>query len=168
MIFFTRISRLLIGSLIGAGMSYYFDPRAGNHRRSLLKDRVRHDGRMLARTVRRTTFDFAHRLQGLIAEFRKSLDGSQRVVDDVVLVERVRSKIGRVVSHPRLIKIESDHGNLRLTGYALNKELMPLFNCVRRVRGVKRISAFNVAGLKDELQIDYTATALGNFSGLVH
>jgi hypothetical protein len=164
----SRFPLLMIGSLIGAGISYYFDPRAGNHRRSLLKDRVRHDGRSLVRNLRRASFDYAHRARGLAANLRRSLDGSQNIVDDVVLIERVRSKIGRVLSHPRLIKIEADQGDLRLTGYALNKELMPLFSSARRVPGVKRISAFNVAGLRDELQIDYTATALGNSSDLVH
>jgi osmotically-inducible protein OsmY len=57
-------------------------------------------------------------------------------VPDSIVAERVRSRIGHVVSHPGSIEIAAQDGRVTLAGPALRRELDPLIREVERVRGV--------------------------------
>jgi osmotically-inducible protein OsmY len=51
----------------------------------------------------------------------------------------VRSKIGRVVSHPGAIEIAADQGSVTLRGPILAGEVDGLLSCVSSVKGVKGV-----------------------------
>jgi osmotically-inducible protein OsmY len=57
-------------------------------------------------------------------------------VPDTVVVERVRSRIGHVVSHPGAIEVTVQNGRVTLSGPALARELDPLLSDLAHVRGV--------------------------------
>jgi hypothetical protein len=57
-------------------------------------------------------------------------------VADEVLVGRVRSKIGRVVSHPSAIEVTADQGRITLRGPVLAREVEDLLAAVSSVQGV--------------------------------
>jgi hypothetical protein len=58
---------------------------------------------------------------------------------DEVLVERVRARIGRAVSHPHAIKVDACDGCVILSGPVLAHEAPTLIDNVRWVRGVQRV-----------------------------
>src|SRR6266566_5145613 len=98
---------LAIGMAVGARLMYLLDPDRGRR----------------------------HRAAGLMAETRARF--RKRAVSDPVLVERVRAKIGRVVSHPRAIVVTADQGHVTLSGPILAGEVDDLLSAAAAVRGVQ-------------------------------
>jgi hypothetical protein len=60
-------------------------------------------------------------------------------VDDDVLVERVRPRLGRASSHLRAIDVLAWDGVVTLRGPILRHELKPVLRAVERVPGVRRV-----------------------------
>jgi osmotically-inducible protein OsmY len=56
---------------------------------------------------------------------------------DDVLAQRVRTALGRVISHPRLINITAESGVVTLSGSVSEEETKGLSATVRGVEGVK-------------------------------
>jgi osmotically-inducible protein OsmY len=71
-----------------------------------------------------------------MAEARSTV--SDEEVSDEVLVDRVRAKMGRVVSHPGAIKVTAEQGRVTLSGAVLEHEHEELLQAVRSVRGAAR------------------------------
>jgi uncharacterized membrane protein len=74
-----------------------------------------------------------------------------------VLHERVRSAIGRVVSHPGAIDVNVFEARVTLTGHVLSEELDSLLRAVGRVRGVREV--------QNELEIHPTADGVPTLQG---
>jgi hypothetical protein len=51
----------------------------------------------------------------------------------------VRSKLGRVVSHPHAIEVSAQNGRITLAGPILTEEVPYLLACVNRVSGVNEV-----------------------------
>jgi uncharacterized membrane protein len=146
--------KLITGIVLGAGAMYILDPDRGARRRSLLRDqgvRATHKiGDGLAATAR----DARNRTRGAAAELRSRFRQDQ--ANDEVLHERVRSAIGRVVTHPSAITVTATEGRVILSGPILADEVDTLISRVRGVRGVEEVrneleihrSAENVPGLQ--------------------
>ncbi|MGE5616350.1 MAG: BON domain-containing protein [Bacillota bacterium] len=124
---------------LGAALMYFFDPQAGRRRRARLHDRYAHTTRKLQDAHRIVVRDASHRVRGLIAQANRFVKREGRTADDVVVVERVRSAIGRVVSHPHAIEVHSSDGRVLLEGAVLAGELDSLIACVEDVRGVSSV-----------------------------
>jgi len=60
-------------------------------------------------------------------------------VTDEVLVERVRARLGHVVSHPRSIEVTANQGRVTLRGPVLAREVDDLLRAVASVRGVSGV-----------------------------
>jgi len=84
--------------------------------------------------IAKTSCDLSNRARGVVAEAGSVVSG-QRVPDDI-LVARVESKIGRVVSHPGAIDVRAKDGRVTLRGPVLASEVNNLIGGVRSVRGV--------------------------------
>lgn len=140
---------------VGAALMYLLDPDRGRRRRALLRDQLVHAGRRLREARRVTAVDISNRTNGLWAEASRWLreDGD---ASDAELIERVRSKLGRVVSHPHAIEVAAQDGHVTLNGPILNEEVRPLLSCVQRVEGVRsvedRLAAYPQAGRVSALQ----------------
>jgi hypothetical protein len=95
----------IIGSVaLGAVAMYAFDPDKGRRRRALARDKAYSlmlDTRHAAGATRR---DVAHRLDGLQARVRR-LWTTRPTADDLQLIERVRARMGRMVSHPHALQL---------------------------------------------------------------
>jgi len=129
--------RCLGGALLAAAAMYWFDPTSGRRRRARLRDRLvatAHDARHGMDVAGR---DLANRLEGLAARTRSIFES--REVPDAVLVERVRSALGRVVSHPGAIDVQVTAGCVSLSGPILAHEVPQLMRAVRAVRGVRAV-----------------------------
>src|SRR5690625_521737 len=129
--------RLAGGMLLGAGMMYLLDRNQGRGRRARMRDQLVHARNELDDFVDTSARDLRNRAQGLAAGAKSRLSGEE--VDDVVLAERVRAILGRVVSHPHAVHVGAREGTITLSGPILAHELPELLTAVRAVRGVRGV-----------------------------
>lgn len=127
---------LAIGLGLGAIVSYLFDPDGGRRRRAMIRDKGVRSWFQTQEMLRTATRDLEHRVQGLAVGLPRSLQGDDQVSDDI-LVERVRSRLGRVCSHPHALRVLAHDGVVTIEGPILEDEVAPLLVAVRSVRGVK-------------------------------
>lgn len=132
-----KATRHLMEAAVIAAGTYFFDPDEGRRRRGMLRGRLHHLLSAMQEEIDAGLQDLANRLTGVAARVRGALAHEQ--VDDDVLVERVRAKIGRVISHPRAVHVTASGGEVTLDGVVLAHELDALMRAVRHVRGVKRV-----------------------------
>jgi uncharacterized membrane protein len=126
----------MISSLgIGVGLMYFFDPDRGKRRRAEVRNKVRHAANKTDDAIGKTSRDVANRFSGIVAE-AESLFFSRGKPIDQVLVARVRSKVGRLVSHPSSIEVKAAEGRVILSGPILAKEVDSLLEHVSAIRGV--------------------------------
>lgn len=131
---------------LGTGLMFLLDPDRGKRRRALLRDKAVWAVRKSGDCLQVTTRDVRNRTQGIVSDLQSRF--SAEPVDDGVLVDRVRSKLGRVVSHPGAIEVTAQNGNVTLSGPVLSAEVPELLACVNRVNGVKEVN--NNLELHDE------------------
>ena len=134
-----RVSTKVVYSLaLGALAMYVFDPDKGKRRRAIGRDKARSlllDTRDAVGVTRR---DVAHRVQGLRARARRLLL-QQPAPDDLQLIERVRARMGRLVSHPHAVQVGARDGRVTLSGPILAREVGPLLASIRNVWGVSEV-----------------------------
>ena len=128
-----------LGALgVGAALMYLLDPDRGARRRKLVADklvRLRHSATDALDTTRR---DLGNRTQGVAARTRGRFQ-SEEEADDRVIEERVRSELGRAVSHPSAITVLAVDGRVTLAGPVLAREVDDLLSRVGKVRSVKDV-----------------------------
>jgi uncharacterized membrane protein/gas vesicle protein len=145
----------LAGAAVGAVAMYLFDPDRGRRRRALLRDQVISAASHLDDTIETIAHDLAHRAQGLVAEARSAMAEEQ--VSDEVLVNRVRAKMGRVVSHPGAVEVTAVQGRVILSGAVLEYEHEDLLQAARAVEGVREV--------EDRLEVHKTADGISALQG---
>jgi uncharacterized membrane protein len=133
----TEVAWLLGGIGLGTGLMYLLDPNQGRRRRSYLRDQTVRAGHAISECMDTTTRDVRNRAQGLAAEAGSRLRRDE--APDEVLVERVRSAMGRAVSHPHAIQVTAEGGRITLSGPVLAGEVDGLIAAVSRVRGVRAV-----------------------------
>lgn len=130
--------RILMSAAIGAAAMYFFDPQAGRRRRARTRDKAEHAARKLRHAYDVTARDTRHRMMGLQAMGRRLLRRDE--ADDRTLVGRVRSVLGRYVSHPHAVEVDAHNGEVSLSGPILEHEVPALLKAVKGVIGVQRVS----------------------------
>ncbi|MGZ3418106.1 MAG: BON domain-containing protein [Polyangiales bacterium] len=140
----TRLKLGTIGSLTlaafgaGAATAFFLDPRSGGRRRALAADRLVHLLHQVQRRIDDRTHDLFHRVEGAVAETRGRFD--HRPIDDDVLCERVRAKIGHTCTHPSAIEVHAKgKGIVELRGPILAAERERVLHAVRAIPGVRGI-----------------------------
>jgi uncharacterized membrane protein len=128
---------LLSGIGLGATLMYLVDPDRGKRRRALMRDRLARATHKVPDAISATARDISNRVQGLTAEATSAF--SSEDVSDEVLVARVRSKLGRIVSHPSSVEVAANQGRVVLSGPILAHEVNDLLACLRAVPGVREV-----------------------------
>ncbi|MGH9557862.1 MAG: BON domain-containing protein [Bryobacteraceae bacterium] len=128
---------LAVGAGAGAGLMFMLDPSRGKRRRGLSLEKTGAVARAALRGVGRSVRDAEHRAYGLAVETKSKLR-HERVIDDV-LVARIRSKLGRLVSHPHEIDVSASAGVVKLAGRVHLREVVELLDGVAKIDGVSRI-----------------------------
>ncbi len=123
---------------LGSGIMFLLDPDRGKRRRALLRDKCVSAARKTGEGMEVTARDLRNRTHGIITDLQSRF--SSATPDDSVLVDRVRSKLGRVVSHPKAIEINATNGNVTLSGPILTHEVDALLSAVDCVPGVNEIT----------------------------
>jgi hypothetical protein len=129
--------KLLAGSGIGAALMFLFDPARGRRRRAVGRDKAT---RWMGRgrdVMEKAGRDLAHRASGAVAAAKSHF--SREDVDDSLLEARVRTQLGRAVSHPGSIDVFVDNGVVTLCGPVLKREVDYLLKSVSSVPGVQRL-----------------------------
>lgn len=132
-----RWSGLLAGACLGAAGMYLIDPTRGARRRGVIRDKLTHAAHKTADGLEATRRDIAHRAQGVWAEAHYWFETGD--VPDHILIERVRAKLGRYVSHPRAVEVNADCGCVTLRGKILKHEVEPFLDAVSRIPGVQAV-----------------------------
>jgi uncharacterized membrane protein len=127
----------ILGAGLGAGLMYFLDPVQGRRRRAEVRDELVSLASDTDDALSCLARDVYHRAYGLTAELATLISGE--AVDDVRLAERVRSKLGRIVSHPHAIEVAARDGRVALRGPILAHEVDELLCCVGSTRGVKGV-----------------------------
>lgn len=126
---------MLGGVGLGAALMYAFDPARGKRRRAGVRDKLVSATDKAADAASATARDLRNRARGLYAS---SLSHTEKATDEV-LVARVRSKLGRVVSHPSAIEVSAEQGWITLKGPILAHELNDLLATVAKVPDVVNV-----------------------------
>ena len=139
----------------GAGLMYLFDPERGACRRARLKDKAAHVINKTGAVAGSVSRDLNNRIRGLAAQAGSVFKSGG--ADDDTLAARVRSRMGRVVSHPGAIEVAAQDGMVRLSGDALTHERDALLSCARSTPGVR--------GVNDQLRIHDRPSDIPNLQG---
>jgi uncharacterized membrane protein len=113
---------------------YILDPDSGRRRRRLVVDKTVSLAHQSGAATGRAARDLGNRAHGIAAVAARPFRREE--VDDQTLAERVRAKMGRVVSHPHAIEALAQQGRVTLSGPILAHEADALLAKVRAVRGV--------------------------------
>lgn len=120
---------------VGALVMYFLDPTSGSRRRAATRDRMLKAGRDTGEAIEGKAKDLANRARGLASRVRSRFDTD--TPSDDVLAQRVRTALGRVISHPRMINISANAGVVTLSGTVSEEETKGLSAAVRGVEGVR-------------------------------
>lgn len=133
-------ARAIGGFIAGAAFMYFADPNRGRRRRAITRDKVVAGVHDVANEFDKAGRDLWNRAHAVPAAARSLL--SWREANGSVLVDRVRSTIGRAVSHPHAIKARAaGNGCIVLEGPVLEAELDYLLESVRAVPGVHEVAS---------------------------
>jgi len=116
---------------------YFMDPVAGRRRRALMRDKgvaAEHDVEDRVRAKSKRALDHMH---GAVAKTRSRL--ARGPVDDDQLLERIRSRLGRLVEHPRAVEVAVRDGHVVLSGRASAVEIEHLTDAVSAMQGVEDV-----------------------------
>jgi len=127
----------LLSAGAGAGLMYLIDPDRGRRRRALLRDKAVRLAHEMERGLALGSKDLVNRSKGLVAEVKHRVTDDD--ADDDVLRERVRARIGHVVSHPHAIRVTVQDGVVRLEGPILEQEHETCILACAAIPGVRLV-----------------------------
>jgi hypothetical protein len=128
---------IILGAVGGALGMFFFDPRNGNRRRSLLRDQVVRFSNRAPDKIDAVSRQVQDRVGGMVAEAKSRLNPTP--ADDETLAARVRSEMGRYVSHPGALTVSAYQGEITISGAILTDEAAPMLAAIMRVPGVTQI-----------------------------
>lgn len=140
---------ILVGLGAGAATAYFVHPEHGRKRRAALADGTKKLLDKAAREGKKSLYDSQHHLAGIAAKLRTSFTHDSP--SDRVLEARIRSRLGRLVSHPRAIHVVCEGGAAILWGLVWEKERAPLIEAMGKLPGVREITDHLEIVTPDEL-----------------
>ncbi len=123
--------------VVGGGLIYLLHLADGRRRRREILDRAGRAGREAAESTARVVRHLRNRAAGMVAAARRHLRRDQTT--GVKLASRVRSRLGRVVSHVHALDVSVEDGRVVLAGPILASEVSAALAEVSRVPGVDRV-----------------------------
>jgi hypothetical protein len=132
-----KLKVFLEGVGIGMLAAYFLDPQKGGRRRAQVRDRFIHQAHRKREAMHIMVRDFQNRSQGVRHRVRQRFDRNE--VSDDILIERVRSEMGRHVSNFHSLQITCQDGVLTIAGPILASEIQDCLWHARMVPGVKHV-----------------------------
>lgn len=131
------LSSALAAAAGAALATCYFDRQQGAARRARVRDQIYSRLSHLDAATRVGLVDTRNRLRGTFGTLRTRITG--RHVDDEVLSERVRAKLGRFVAHPHSVEVAASSGVVTVSGPILAHEHKALRRAIGSVPGVRKV-----------------------------
>lgn len=128
---------MLMGLGTGVAAAYLADSEFGKERRAALARGTRKVLDKAARKGKKSLCDSQHRLAGLAARVRAGLQSE--TPSDSVLEARIRSRLGRVISHPRKVHVTCDHGAAIVWGIVPSDKIAGLIREIEMTSGVVEV-----------------------------
>lgn len=129
---------ILLSFGLGAGLMYILDADRGRQRRARFWQAGTSSWRHLLTALRKTGRDLGNRTRGVLSETRR-YRRSTTTPDDDVLIARVRSQMGHVISYPGTVDVNVHQGRVTLSGPIPADEVDKLLKTVRGVLGVHEV-----------------------------
>jgi gas vesicle protein len=121
---------------LGGALIYLMDPKSGRSRRAWLGDKASSLVRQTGQSFYKTGRQISNRASGLAAETRGKFAGEQPVSSEQ-LVQRIRSRIGHLVSDSRDMQVMCDaNGTVTLTGRVIPEQSDELIALIESIPGV--------------------------------
>ncbi|HEX6070206.1 MAG TPA: BON domain-containing protein [Longimicrobiaceae bacterium] len=133
---------LLLGAAVGAALMYLLDPDRGRRRRARLRDQLVHgvhEAEHLGDATASNARHLRNQARGLVAETRSRLHPGD--VDDSVLEGRLRAELGRIIQPVGDLRVEVEHGTVRVSGTATPAVEERVVAGLRRVPGVRSVES---------------------------
>lgn len=131
------------GIALGALAMYIADPSQGRRRRALLQDKVTHVTHSTSKLMDQALHDARNRWSGVQAGALRLLSPRQaKPIDDHVLEARVRSRLGRAMSHLQDIEVQAHQGRVTLSGNLDSEEQEKMLSLVAAIPGVESVSGW--------------------------
>ena len=140
---------------VGAGLAYFFDPKQGESRRTLLRDKANNLVSQMDDSIYAAVEDTRNRTRGVLSEWTAKL--SSQDSPDWLLAERVRNALGRLSPHSRDVSVQAEDGKVFLRGSILNDEKDNILKAAAWTRGVREVI--------DELEVFYSPEEMAAFHG---
>ena len=128
---------ILFGLGAGAATVYLTNPQHGRKRRADFASGAKQLLKKVAHEGEKSLRDGQHHLAGLAAQLWPGSNPEEP--SDRVLEARIRSRLGRVTSHPHKIHVLCDHGAATLWGLVPENELGALVQAVEAISGVTEV-----------------------------
>ena len=130
---------LVTAAAAGALAMYWLDGQSGRRRRKLVGDKLAGAGHDLARQAQVKARRARDHLQGVATTGSLDRVSRSEPLSDQQLHDRIRSRLGRLVSHPKSIDVDIEGGHVCLRGHILTKEQQPLLRGVQAMAGVQSV-----------------------------
>lgn len=135
----SRLKVAIAAGLLGAAAMYMLDPDKGRRRRAIAHDKASRLLRRAGQLLDAVASDARQRAQGMAVRAQRLTRAGEVPDDDLVLIERVRARLGRVCSHPHAIHVGALAGCVTISGPILAREASRVRAAVRGVRGVVEV-----------------------------
>jgi uncharacterized membrane protein len=130
---------LFVGAVLSSAATLIAAALAARPQRRRLRESIEHGAADTRDLLGKAARDARNRAVGAVASTRAALH--RDTASDDKIVARVRSRLGHVVAHPHAIDVSASRGHVFLTGPVLRSERERVLKEVRRVRGVRAVSA---------------------------
>jgi hypothetical protein len=124
---------LLSGMAIGAALAFALDPARGARRRAMVGDLVVRATRITGGAIDAMVREMSSRARSAAALIRPE------PVDEATVLAQLRTRLGRVCSHPRAIDLDMERGEVTLRGPVLGDEVAPVLKAAAGVAGVRAV-----------------------------
>lgn len=129
---------LFVGAAIGSGLMYLLDPRTGNRRRAVARDKAEHLVRRSATLAGKSYRHLRNKLEGAFAVVTTALQPAG-IKSDRKLLERIRSTVGRTIPRPGAVDFAVHEGKVIVRGYLRPHEAGQVVQALERVPGIRSI-----------------------------
>ena len=136
--YLSLIASVSFGALIGGTLVFLLDPKSGRRRRAISRDKINKAGRQASHKARQLVRHIRNQITGAVAKASLSLSDTG-VVSDEKLERRIRSALGRSVSHPQALDVAVYKGAVKLRGYLAPHEIARVVSTVKATPGVRSI-----------------------------
>lgn len=131
-------SGFLFGLAAGAALMFFLDPQVGARRRAFVREKSSRYARLADERRQSAIRHASNRMQGAIASMRSRME-PEEIVEDDILLERVRAALGHVFDDQNPLDVRVRCGSVILKGPVREEQVGEIVACVERVRGVLEV-----------------------------